>query len=260
MTRSRLRCLGAGPALTLVLALPTAAAATDPTPSDLRLLGQADVSRAAPGSFRAEVVVGKVGSKETVPLEIWRDGESVLVRFLETNELGKFLLKQGGDVYFLAPGARNPVRLDPRHRLAGQVSVDEIVGLAYSRDFEVVDVKRLGEGDATLVSFELRTTASDVPYPAARYVVREATRRPLRVEHVLASGKVAKILEFSEWAEGRQLRPRRIAIQDVLRGGRPVTVEFVTLEEVEIPARIFDLEGGSEARASLGASSTSGRD
>ena len=221
-----------------------------PAASDLALLERSDVSRAAPDAFRAVVEVGKLGAEDTVPLEIWRRGDDLLVRFLEEAERGKFLVRRGDDVFFLGPGTRNPVRLGPRYRLGGQASLDEIVGLDYSGDFRVETAERLGEGERTQVVYELRATTEAVPYPRVRYVVLEREERPIRVEHVLASGKTAKVIEFPEWAETPRLQPRRLVIKDPIRGGA-VTVAFEEVEEREMPEEIFDLEGGAAARSDL---------
>ena len=223
----------------------------DVSTGDRELLRRADVSRHAPEEFRAEVRVGKVGQEKTVPLEIWRSEDAVLVRFLEEDQRGKFLVQKGSDLYFLSPGARNAVRLDPKFRLGGQASMDEILGLAYSEDYEVTAVERLGEGEARQVRYELEASKRGLPYPRVHYVVRESTGEPIRVEHVLASGKVAKTIEFAEWAETDRLQPKRLVVKDPLRGGAPVTVEFLEVEALDVPDAIFDLEGGGEARARL---------
>jgi hypothetical protein len=52
------------------------------------------------------------------------------------------------------------------------------------------------------------------------------------------------------WGEGR-LEPEKLAVKDLLRGGRAVEVTFVEMEEREVPAAIFELDGAA-ARARLG--------
>lgn len=226
-------------------------AAAEIAPEDRALFERADISRDAPSSFRAELRVGRVGEEDAMPLELWRDGERVLVRFLGPDQEGKFLIQRGDELFFLAPGARSPVRLSSRFRLGGRVSLTEILGMEYSRDYAIREVETRGEGAARQVTFVLEGTAEELPYPRVRYVVRESTDRPLRVEHVLASGKTAKIVEFPEWRQGDRLEPARLVIKDPLRGTVPVTVEFVELEERSPPEGIFDLEGGEEARERL---------
>ncbi|MDX1632703.1 MAG: outer membrane lipoprotein-sorting protein [Thermoanaerobaculia bacterium] len=229
-----------------------AALSAEVDPEDRTLLEEADVSREAPTSFRAEIRVGRVGSQDSMPLELWRDGERVLVRFLGPEQEGKFLIQRGDELYFLAPGTRNPVRLDSRFRLGGRVSLTEILGMDYSRSYEIRETEHRGEGEGRQVIFELEAREESLPYPRVRFVVRESTGRPLRVEHLLTSGKTAKIVEFAAWKEGEELEPGRLVIKDPLRGTAPVTVEFVEVEERAAPEGIFDLEEGEEARKSLG--------
>ncbi len=217
------------------------------TPELLDLLRRSDVAAHTPASFRARIRLTAPGGEAPVEIEVWRDASSrTLVRFLGAKHHGKFLLYLDEGVFFLAPGAREPVRLPPNFRLHGSATLDHVLGLHYSRDFEVVRATPDAE-DRQLV-FELRARAAKAQYPQVRYVVERATARPTRVELRLAGGKLATSVEFVEWAKDAALRPLRLAVRDELRGGALTRVDLLELQERAVAAALFSLSDGTARR------------
>ena len=238
--RSRRRALAAAlAALCVALAAPALAAA--PTAEDRALFAAADLQSAAPASFRSVLRLeplqpGRAG----VDLELWRAGDSTLLRFLDERNRGKAFLATPAEAWFLSATAR-PVKLSAGHRLAAGLSFQEILGVAYGRDFRIEDVRRAGTGDATLVTFDLAATAPGLPYPKVRYVVKESTRRPVRIELGLPSGRPARMLELVAWRPGRRLSPAEMVVKDLVGGQTAVRVRFLALEERAAPANLFAL-------------------
>ncbi|HEV7502762.1 MAG TPA: hypothetical protein VGQ33_22245, partial [Vicinamibacteria bacterium] len=84
--------------------------AADPVSPD-EILRKSDLGALAPAAFRSRIRL-TAGDKPPLEVEVWRKGEDrTLVRFLGAKEEGKYLLRLGRDFWFLAPGARKPVRL-----------------------------------------------------------------------------------------------------------------------------------------------------
>lgn len=219
------------------------------SPEDL--LRRSDVAAAQPEAFRALLRVRAEG--RTVELEVWRSGESrTLVRFLDPRERGKYLLRLDGVLWFLSPGARNPVKLAPAHKLKGSASLDDLLGIRYSRDYEIVAFTEEQDASGPLAVFDLRARGK-APYPRVRYLVRPATGRPWRAEYGLASGKLASVVEFAGWDETQGARVKRLVLRDQLRGGAVTEVELVEMEPRPVPAGLFDLRDGSERRRLFGA-------
>ncbi len=211
------------------------------------LLRQADVSLLAPASFRAELAVKS--EKETLPLEVWRAGDDrVLVRFLAAKDAGKFLLRRPEGLFFIAPRAKQPLRLNASYRLSGAATLDEILGTRYSRDY---GVERAAEedgpaGDLTVLDLKAYGPAA---YPSVRYVVLRRTRRPLRIELRVRSGRLARSVEFLAWRETPSgPRPARLAVQDALRPKASAQVEVVRLEERAVPEGLFSLTDDAERK------------
>jgi hypothetical protein len=248
-----------------VLALMPAHAATAMiSPLDAAdLLKRSDVASRAPESFRARFRITALREPpDTMDVEVWRSGESKsLVRFLGPKDKGKYLLRLDGAVWFLAPGARKPVKMSPAHRLRGSASLDDILGTRYGRDYVIEGVTETEEAGGALVVLDLVARSKRAPYPRVRYFVRRATERPVRVEHLLPSGKTSSVVEFLEWEEGSRPVVRRLVLTDRLRSGLRTDVTLLEMEERKIPDGLFDLgdpterkrleESSAEAGASL---------
>jgi hypothetical protein len=235
----------------LVLSLALAAPVPLPLPLPVRyadpasvdsLLDRSDLGALAPPSFRSRMRL-TAGDKPPLEVEIWRKGDAkTLVRLLGPKEEGKYLLRLGKDLWFLAPGTRKPVRLDPSYRLRGSATLDDVLGLHYARDYRVASST---EAEPGIVTLELAARLPGATYPSIRYVVRRAGARPLRAEYRLPSGKVATVVEFAAWSEGRRPYVSRLMVQDALHGGAVTAVDVLELEERPVPDDLFALDDRS---------------
>jgi hypothetical protein len=212
------------------------------SPEDL--LRESDVAAAAPDAFRAVLRVTAGG--KAMELEVWRSGESrTLVRFLDRKERGKYLIRVDSDLWFLSPGAKKPVKLAPSYKLKGSASLDDLLGIRYSRDYEIVSFTKDLDASGPLAVFELRAKGKAL-YPRVRYLVRTAEARPARAEYRLTSGKLASIVEFAEWDRSQRMRFKHLVFRDVLRNGAVTDVEMLEMEERPVPTALFDLQDRTE--------------
>ncbi len=213
--RSRRRRLAAFGAIVVAVSVsvPVSVCLADQTLSPEELLRRADVGALAPESFRSRMRL-TAGDKPPLEVEVWRKGESrTLVRLLGPKESGKYLLRLGSVLWFLAPGAKKPVRLSPSYRLRGSATLDDVLGLQYARDYKMASATDIEDG---LVALDLTARGPGAIYPAVRYVVRRSTLRPVRAEYRLPSGKVATT------ARRRDDRRRRPGGRGAARARGPV--------------------------------------
>jgi hypothetical protein len=209
------------------------------------LLARSDVSTLAPASFRARLTLTPTKG-DPLDLEVWRAGETkTLVRFLGRKDRGKYLLRLDDALYFLSPKAKKPVKLDPAYRV-GAVSLDEMLGTRYSRDYEIVGVSL--EQDGALVDLELRALGPNAPWPKVLYVVERATRRPVRAEFYARSGRKTGAVEFLEWSTAKRLRPKRLRVEDAVRKSASADVLITEVDERPVPNGLFDKDDPSERR------------
>jgi len=239
-------------AILAVLALTPApvAAATITPEAAAEILRRSDVASLAPESLRARLRITPLDEKaEPMEIEVWRSGDAKsLVRFLGPKEKGKYLLRLDAVVWFLAPGARNPLKLSAARRLRGSASLDDVLGIRYGRDYVIERAEETVEAGEPLVVLDLAARSADAPYPRVRYVVRRATQRPIRAEHLLPSGKTSSVMEFVEWEEGARPVARRLVITDRLRSGIRTEVTLLEMEERKIPDGLFELRNPTERR------------
>lgn len=233
--------------LTIVRLLLVLAFAGSLLPSHLELLERSDVGSFAPPSFRARLALD--GPKGTHEVEIWRSGEDrTLIRFLDPKERGKYMVLLGRQLWLLTPGAKKPVRLRPSHRLYGGATLDEVLGMRLTDQYDVDSVAEKADGTGKLVVFDLRAKTEEVLFPSVSYVVRESTERPVSAVFSLRSGRAAASLEFLEWNEKGPLYARRVLVEDLLRKGARTEVSVVELEERQVPDALFDLEDATARR------------
>lgn len=229
---------------------PVRAEATITPEAAAEILRQSDVASLSPPSFRARLRLTALPDRaDPMDIEVWRLGDAKsLVRFLGAREEGKYLLRLGDVVWFLAPGARKPVKISAARRLRGGASLDDVLGIRYGRDYDIERAVEVEEGGERLVALDLASRSGRSPYPRVRYLVRRATKRPVRIEHLLRSGKTASVVEFLEWDEGNRPVARRLVITDRLRSGLRTEVTLLEMEERAIPDGLFDLEDPTERR------------
>src|SRR5258706_12521990 len=119
------------------VSVPVSVCLADQALSPEERLRRADLGALAPESFRSRMRL-TAGDKPPLEVEVWRKGEArTLVRLLGPKERGKYLLRLGPVLWFLAPGARKPVRLSPSYRLRGSATLDDGLGLQYARAYRV---------------------------------------------------------------------------------------------------------------------------
>jgi len=82
--------------------------------------------------------------------------------------------------------------------------------------------------------------------------VRASTRRPVRIDYRLANGRVARVVELSEWRPGARPIPAVTVAKDLVGSRPPVRVRLLALDEKKPPSQLFELTpAGEAARAAL---------
>lgn len=213
------------------------------------LLRKADFASQAPASLRARIRF-TVGGR-TSEIDVYRSsGQRVAVRFLDPKERGKWLVYRDGKAWFIAPGAKKPVKLPPTYRLRGEVSIEDLLGTAYSAAYDIASARVVSGPKRGTVVLELTARAPRAPYPNVRLVVERDISRPLEAEYRLANGREAYRAVFEDFEPGPPPRPTRIRLEDNLRPGKTTTIEILDVEPRAVPDVLFDL-GDATARRAL---------
>jgi len=185
-------------------------------------------------------------------VELWRSGANrTLVRFLDPKERGKYLLRLGADLWFIAPGAKNPVKLSPTHRVYGAATIDVLLGMHLADNYRIAGTSSGSTPAGAVVVFDLQAKAEQQQFASVRYTVQTSTERPVSALYRLHSGRDATLIEFFEWAGGARgpSHAKRILVRDLLRKGAVTRIETVEFEERAVPDGLFDLKDPSARKA-----------
>ncbi len=224
------------------------------------LLRRSDVGGFVPAAFRARLSMqqGNGSAKSEVELpavsevELWRSGaDRTLVRFLDPKDRGKYLVRRGADLWFISPGAKNPVHLSPTHRVYGAATLDVLLGLHLSDEYRITGTSPQSSPAGALVVFDLQATSEQQSFASVRYTVQAATERPVSALYRLRSGREATRIEFLDWVDsgGARRYAKHIEVRDLLRKGALTRVEVVEFEERAVPDALFDLKDPGARRA-----------
>jgi hypothetical protein len=225
-----------------------AMAAVTLTPDDL--LRRSDVGAFAPASFSAQLRLTRAAPASRHEIELWRSGRSkTLVRFLDPDERGRYLIRIDSNLWLLTPGARSPVRLNTSYRMYGGATLDEVLGLQLALDYSIDSASEGRDEEGPTMIFELRARSDTALFPRVRYVVRPATERPVTALYRVRSGREATAVEFMAWNDTRRLYARRVVVRDLLRKGAVTEVDVLDLQERPVPDALFDLADDSARRA-----------
>jgi len=220
------------------------------TQSPEELLRRSDVGAFAPSSFRAHLTLTNPAQHEPHEIEVWRSGEGkTLIRLLDPKERGKYLLRLDGEVWFIAPGAKKPIHLSPSYRLYGGATLDEVLGLHLARAYSVESLSRENDAGGALAVLELRAKSDGAFFPQVRYVVSEATERPVSATYRLRSGREATSVAFFNWNDRGPVYARKVVVKDLLRKGTITEVDIRDLQERPIPDGLFSLDDASGRHA-----------
>jgi hypothetical protein len=184
-------------------------------------------------------------------VELWRSGTNrTLVRFLDPKERGKYLLRLGADLWFIAPSAKNPVKLSPTHRVYGAATIDVLLGMHLADNYRIAATSSGSTPAGAVVVFDLQAKAEQQQFASVRYTVQAASERPVSALYRLRSGRDATLIEFFEWAGGTrgQSHAKRIVVHDLLRKGTLTRIETMEFEERAVPDGLFDLKDPTARR------------
>jgi hypothetical protein len=205
-------------------------------------------------SMQQETVPAATDSKPSPAseVELWRSGaDRTLVRFLDAKERGKYLLRLGADLWFIAPGVKNPVKLSPTHRVYGAATIDVLLGMHLADNYRIAGTSPGSTPAGATVVFDLQAKSEQQQFASVRYTVQTATERPVSALYRLRSGRDATLIEFFEWAGGAhgQSHAKRIVVRDLLRKGALTRIDTREFEERAVPDGLFDLKDPSARKA-----------
>ena len=163
------------------------------------------------------------------------------LKFLGSEDEGKYVVSVGNESWLLLPTSKNPIRVPASHRIRGGLAVADVARTSFANDYDAV-VEREDDLDGRRCAV-LRLAAkkgAPVAYPVIRVWVDEKEGLYRRAVFLVASGRTAKEASFDAYETRKgTLVLSRMTVTDALRPGTTI-VEYLDYARRKVPDAWFD--------------------
>ena len=167
--------------------------------------------------------------------------DKTLVKFLNADVKGQYLLMVDDDMWIYMPNTRKPIRITALQRLMGNASNGDVARTRYAQDYSATFGREERFDGVPCYVLELSAKRDGATYKKIDYWITKDTYRPKRAEMYLISGKHYKTIHFDTYEEiqGRMLATQ-VTITDRLREGRTTIMKYAGYAPKEIPEKYFN--------------------
>jgi hypothetical protein len=169
-----------------------------------------------------------------------------IVRYVEPpRDAGKMALLDGTNLWFYDPASKASVRISPQQRLIGQASIGDILTINLAIDYNATllgdeTIADAGRQQRVCHHLDLKAANDIATYARVEYWVEHDTFHPIKAKFYSDSGRLLKILYYSNYAERLGLvRPTEAIIIDAVDSSLVTTVLFGDLQFQDIPETWF---------------------
>ena len=169
-----------------------------------------------------------------------------LVQFLQpARDNGKLMLRQGFDIWFYDPAAKNSIRVSPQQRLLGQASNGDIMTTDFSLDYDVTlageeVIKDATRQERSVWKLHMIQANPAVTYHSIDYWVDKENYRPVKGKFYAKSGRLLKIAYYRKFAEHLgEHRPTDVLIIDGVDTSKVTRMQFRDYQYTEMPEAWF---------------------
>jgi outer membrane lipoprotein-sorting protein len=209
-----------------------------------KLLQQSDESRAAWDSYSVTTVIKNFDGdklKEEAKFDVLNKGkEKTLVKFLNADEKGEFLLVVDDAMWIYMPDTKRPIRITPMQRLLGNASNGDVARTRYYGDYTAKLIRETSLYSTACYLLELNAKSDGATYQRIEYWISKAGSQPLQAEIYLSSGKHYKSIRYDKYiTTGGKLLLAQLTITEQLLPGKKTIMLFSDYQPREIPERYF---------------------
>ena len=218
---------------------------TNDTLTAEEILRQSDLSRNGWESYTNITTIKNYVEKELKDegsFEVFMKGaDKSLVKFLNADVKGEYLLMLDDAMWIYMPKTRKPIRITPLQRLMGNASNGDVARTRYADDYAAT-LKREEVKDGVLCyMLELTAKREGATYQRIEYWVAKENFWPKQAEIYLTSGKHYKTIIYDKYSivSDRYLLTQ-MTIYDGLHTGRKTIMTFSGYAQRDIPAKYFN--------------------
>lgn len=226
--------------LCFLLAMPIMAA----IPNANELLKEVDKHRIGWKSVKLNVSITTTkrrGRKTTKHYLVRVNGKQrSLVKFLNPEERGQYLLMRKEGMWLYFPNTRRAIRITPLQRLTGNTSHGDIANLPFSGNYTPKLLGSQNIGRVATWILELKAYSRAATYPTIRIWVRQDNHTPYRAEYYLASGKLMKNVDYVAYEKlDGYLVLKTMQFRVPHKPGEVSEMQFTRIEPKRFPAYWF---------------------
>ena len=232
--------------LSIFLILQSFAATAQEKIDPAKLLHEAELKRMPWAQMSLYAMLSDSSGKEpkVTTYHVFLDVDKALVICNgPATQKGNLLLLQKQELWYYMKATSRPMKITPLQKLSGAVSFVDITRLNWSEDFLVDSFETIksysGKSDAWLI--HLKPLSDDVSYRKINLWIDAKSRRPLRADIYLTSGKLYKTVLFTKYETmmGKEVNTQMEFI-DHFNNDRHSVITFSGLkQEKNIPQDYF---------------------
>ncbi len=175
-------------------------------------------------------------------LEVMVKGDKKsLVRFLDPDQKGQYLLMLDDNMWIFAPNTRRPIRISPLQRLLGEASNGDVADITFAENYNATSVREETVGGRKCFKLELTASNDKTTYQRVEYWVTKTESLPVKAELYLASGKHYKSVTYDEFKMfHNRLTLTQMTLHDRLRNNSHTVMEFLEYEPQTLAEKYFN--------------------
>ena len=217
-------------------------AQTAPEPE--KLLQTSDYSRNGWDSYKVltEIKNYEDGElKDEGSFDVYIKGaDKSLVKFLNADTKGQYLLMLDDAMWIYMPNTRMPIRITPLQRLLGNASNGDVARTRYAGDYAATYKGEEKLDGVACYVLELTARRDGATYNRVEYWLRVSDARPQKAEIYLTSGKHYKTIFYKEYGRvADRVLLMQMTIVDRLREGRTTIMTFSGYAQQDVPEKYF---------------------
>ncbi len=215
------------------------------TPTAEEILHQSDLSR---NGWESYTVITSIKNyvdeelKDEGSFEVSMKGaDKTLVKFLNADVKGQYLLMLDDAMWIYMPNTRKPIRITPLQRLMGNASNGDVARTRYADDYAATLKREQVIDGVSCYMLELMAKREGATYQRIEYWVAKENLRPKKAEIYLTSGKHYKTIIYDKYSLiSDRVLLSQMTILDALREGRTTIMTFTGYTQRDIPAKYFN--------------------
>lgn len=215
------------------------------TPTAEEILRQSDLSRNGWESYAVitgikNYVDGELRDEGSFEVSI-KGADKTLVKFLNADVRGQYLLMLDDAMWIYMPNTRKPIRITPLQRLMGNASNGDVARTRYADDYTATFKREEAVDGVFCFMLELTAKREGATYQRIEYWVAKENLRPKKAEIYLTSGKHYKTITYDKYSVVfNRVLLSQMTILDALRKGRTTSMTFTGYTQSDFPAKYFN--------------------